>query len=144
MTETDKKKILDYWESGLPLTQIRRMMAVSAVEFRAAVKEMKGQGQFPIRKTTIDKVADAYSRGERNAVEICQNYGISYGALRVYKSRLGIKTGRPPRNYKHSERTLAIIDDINEGKMSIAEIARKNGVSWTYAKKVKTKFCGGV
>jgi Mn-dependent DtxR family transcriptional regulator len=53
---------------------------------------------------------------------------------------MGIKTGRPKRNYKHSPRTLAIYEDLKEGNLTTAEIARKHQVKWQSVHKIRRKL----
>lgn len=140
MTDSERKKIIDLYESGLPATQIRQLMAMTTADFNKAITELKRNGDLPKRKTTMEKVAEAYSRGERNPYEICETYGISYGTLRVYKAQMGIKSGRQKRNFRHCDRTNAITADLQLGTMTVAEIARKHGVCWQYVKDLKNKL----
>lgn len=140
MTESEKSSIVSLWESGMTLGQIRQMVAVGRREFADTIREMKRNGEFPnIRKTSGDKIVEAYHRGERNPYEIAEQYGVQpdyvYWVLKTNKLRLGRKT----RNFVHTERTNEIVEDLQEGKLSQAEIARKYGVSRQYITKMKRK-----
>lgn len=142
MTDIERKQIIDLFKSGMPITQIGRMMPMTASEFNKAVTELKANGDLPKveRNLTMDKVAKAIADGMTSSTELCATLGITYGTLRAYKSRLGIKMGRPKRNYRHSPRTIAIIEDLKYGKLTTAEIARKHQVKWQYVHKVRRKL----
>ena len=142
MTDIERKQIIDLFKSGMPITQIGRMMPMTARDFNKAVTELKANGDLPKveRNLTMDKVAKAIADGMTSSTELCANFGITYGTLRAYKSRLGIKMGRPKRNYRHSPRTLAIIEDLKDCKLTTAEIARKHQVKWQYVHKVRRKL----
>lgn len=140
MTDSERKKIADLLESGMAISQIRQLMAMTSAEFTRAIAEMKRNGDLPKKKTVREKVAEAFARGETNPYEIAETYGLTYDAVRTQKSRLGIVTGRPKRNYKHSPRTLAIYEDLKEGKLTTAEIARKHGIKWQSVHKLRRKL----
>ena len=142
MTESERNQIITLFKSGMPMSQIGRMLPMTEGEFRRAITELKANGDLPKvdRSTTKDKIAKAIAAGVTSSMELCKTYGISYGTLRVYKSQLGIKTGRPKRNYKHSPRTLAIKKELKEGKLTTAEIARKHGIKWQSVHKIRKKM----
>ena len=110
MTESERKKIIDLYESGMAVTQIQRLMAMTEAEFKRAVTELRASGDLPKRETnvTMAKVAEALASGETNPFKICEDYGISYDNFRKCKSKLGIKSGRPKRNYCYTEKALAV------------------------------------
>ena len=140
MTDSERKKIADLLESGMAIYQIRQLMDMTDKEFSSAIAEMKRNGELPKKKTGRDKVIEAFQRGERNPYEIAEMYGLSYESVRVYKRQGGIITGRGKRNYRHCERTNAINEDLKSEVGTVAEIARKHQVSWTYVKKLKRKL----
>ena len=140
MTESERKKIADLLESGMTIGQIRQLMAMTSAEFTRAIAEMKRNGELPKKKTGRDKVIEAFARGERNPYEIAETYGLSYESVRAYKRQGGIITGRGKRNFRHCERTNAINEDLKSKIGTVAEIARKHNVSWTYVKKLKSKL----
>ena len=142
MTESERNQIITLFKSGMPITQIGRMLPMTAKEFRKAITELKANGDLPKvnRTVTKDKIARAIAEGMTSTVELCETFGISEGTLKTYKSQLGIKTGRPKRNYRHCPRTLAIIEDLKEGEMTTAEIARKHQVKWQSVHKIRRKF----
>ena len=140
MNESERKKIADLLESGMSIAQIRQLMAMTSAEFKRAIAEMKRNGELPKKKTGRDKVIEAFKRGERNPYEIAEMYGLSYESVRAYKRQGGIITGRGKRNYRHCERTNAIYEDLKTNVGTVAEIARKHNVSWTYVKKLKRKL----
>lgn len=142
MTEIERKQIIDSFKSGMPMSQIGRMLPMTEGEFRRAITELKANGDLPKvdRSTTKDKIARAIADGMTSTVELCETFGITAKTLKSYKSQMGIKTGRPKRNYRHSPRTLAIIEDLKEGKLTTAEIARKHGIKWQSVHKLRRKL----
>lgn len=141
MTESDRKKIAELLQGGMPLTQVRQMMAMRYTEFEKEIAEMRENGELPKRKLGREKVAEAFARGERDIQKIADMYGLTYGTVKYYKTALGIKVGkRPKRNYKHCARTNAIIQDLKDGELTTAEIARKNGVKWQSVHTIKKKL----
>jgi transposase-like protein len=142
MTESERNQIITLFKTGMPITQIGRMMPMTRAEFGRAVTELKANGEFPKvdRSTTKDKIAKAIAEGMTSTVELCETYGITEGTLKTYKCQMGIKTGRPKRNYRHCPRTLAIIEDLKEGELKIAEIARKHQVKWQSVHKIRRKL----
>ena len=139
MTESERKKIADYLESGMTVGQVRQLMAMTSAEFTRATAEMKRNGELPKRKSGKERIAEAVARGETNPYELAETYGYTVGTIRHYKS-VNEKTGRPKRNYKHSPRTLAIYADLKEGKLTTAEIARKHGIKWQSVHKLRKKL----
>lgn len=139
MTESERKKIADLLESGMSITQIRQLMAMTSAEFTRAIAEMKRNGELPKRKFGKERIAEAMARGETNPYELAETYGYTVGTIRRYKTA-NQKTGRPKRNYKHSPRTLAIYEDLKEGKLTTAEIARKHGIKWQSVHKLRRKL----
>lgn len=142
MTESERNQIITLFKTGMPITQIGRMLPMTPSEFRKAIAELKANGELPKvdRTVTKDKIAKAISEGMTSTVELCETFGITEKTLKTYKSQMGIKTGRPKRNYRHCPRTLAIIDDLKEGELKIAEIARKHQVKWQSVNKIKRKL----
>lgn len=140
MTESERKKILDLFESGMPLSQIKRMTDMTSAEFNKAIAEIKAIGGFPKRKLGREKVAEAFARGERDICKIADEYGLTPKTVKQYKVNLGIKTGRPKRNYRHCDRTNAIYEDLKEGVLTTAEIARKHQVKWQSVHKLRRKL----
>jgi transposase-like protein len=118
------------------------MLPMTDGEFRKAITELKANGELPKvdRTVTKDKIAKAIAEGMTSTVELCETFGITEKTLKTYKSQLGIKTGRPKRNYKHSPRTLAIYEDLKEGNLTTAEIARKHGIKWQSVHKLRRKL----
>lgn len=142
MTESERNQIIGLFKSGMPITQIGRMLPMTASEFRKAITELKANGELPKvdRTVTKDKIARAISEGMTSTVELCETFGITEKTLKTYKSQLGIKTGRPKRNYRHCARTNAIAEDLKEGELTTAEIARKHQVKWQSVHKIRRKL----
>jgi transposase-like protein len=117
-------------------------MPMTTREFNSAICELRDNGYIPkeTRNSTKKKIAEAIANGVTSSVELCETYGITPKTLKTYKCQMGIKTGRPKRNYRHCERTLAIIDDLKEGELKTAEIARKHQVKWQSVHKIRRKL----
>ena len=140
MTEQDKKKIVALWQSGMTLGQIKNLFPVKILEYKATIREMKANGEFPKeRKNAEQKVVEAFQRGERNPYKIAEEYGLSVHSVRSFLGWNKCHKGKKTRNWVHCERTDAIVEDLQEGKLSQAEIARKYGVSRQYITKMKRK-----
>ena len=142
MTEIERNQIIGLFKSGMPMSQIGRMLPMTEGEFRKAITELKANGDLPKvdRTLTKDKIAKAIAEGMTSTVELCETFGIAEGTLKTYKCQMGIKTGRPKRNYRHCPRTLAIIEDLKEGEMTTAQIARKHQVKWQSVHKIRRKL----
>lgn len=142
MTESERNQIINLFKSGMPISQIGRMLPMTEGEFRKAITELKANGELPKvdRTLTKDKIAKAIAEGMTSTVELCETFGIAEGTLKTYKCQMGIKTGRPKRNYRHCPRTLAIIEDLKEGEMTTAQIARKHQVKWQSVHKIRRKL----
>lgn len=143
MTEQDKAKIVTLWENGMSLNQIMNVMPCKCMEFRQTVAEMKANGEFPTKRVTCaEKVAEAVKNGVTNPYELAEMFGISVNTAKRYKRTYGgvAPKKRPKRNYTHCPRTLAIIDDLKEGTLTVAEIARKNGVKWQTVHDVRLRM----
>lgn len=142
MTENERNQIITRFRAGMPISQIGRLMEMTKSEFNKAIAELKANGDLPKvdRTVTKDKIAKAIAEGVTSSDELCKTYGITYGTLRTYKHQLGIKTGRPKRNYNHTSRTATICEDLKEGVLTTAEIARKNGVHWNAVHRWRRKL----
>ena len=147
MTEQDKKKIVALWQSGMSIWQIKNLFPVKFQEYRATIKEMKANGEFPAeRKSTKEKIKEIFEeareKGETiNPYEIAQTYGISYETVKWYKSRLGIKTGKT-QEFKPRVRTkaTAIKSEIALGEKSLSKIAKDHQVSRQYVHQLKKEM----
>ena len=145
MSEIDKSQILRLWQGGMSFRQIRQMIAVPKGEFDEIVAEMKRNGEFSNdRKKNLTKVLEAFDNGERDARVIADTYRLKLQTVYFYLNSNGRFFGTKTRNWVHTERTLAIIDDLREGKMSQIEIAKKHGVSKQYITKIKHKLEKGI
>lgn len=140
MTEQDKKKIVALWQSGMSIVQIKDLFPVKFQEYKATIKEMKANGEFPTeRKTAEQKVVEAFQRGERNPYKIAEEYGLSVHSVRSFLGWNKCHKGKKTQNWVHCDRTDAIVEDLQDGALSQAEIARKYGVSRQYITKMKRK-----
>lgn len=145
MTESERKQILTLWESGMPLTQVRQMVAMTPSEFRVAVDEMRKNGDFGgIRKNSERKVCEAFDQGERNVRAIAKRYGLTEDTVRQYLNWNGRKLGTKTRNFIHCDKTHEIVADLQEGVLTQYKIAQKHKVSRQYVNKIINKWKRGV
>ena len=141
MTESERNQIINLFNSGMPLTQIGRMIAVPAKEFEREVKEMKLNGELAVkRKSSEEKVVEAFLEGEHNPYVIAERFGIAVNSVKTYIGWHKLHKGKKTRHWVHCDRTNAIISDLNFGEISQAEIAKKHGVSRQYITKIKNKL----
>ena len=147
MTEQDKKKIVALWESGMSIGQIKNLFPVKFQEYRATIREMKANGEFPKeRKSTKEKIKEFFeeklAKGEPiNPHEIAETYGIAYETVKWYKSRLGIKTVKT-QEFKPRVRpkATAIKGEIALGEKSLSKIAKDHQVSRQYVSQLKKEM----
>ena len=143
MTEQDKLRVINLWLNGMSLEQIQQILPYSTRKFRETITEMKANGEFPTeRQVGKEKVAEAVKDGELNPYVISEKYGVSVRTAKEYKRIYGgvAPKVRPKLNYRHCDRTNAIIFDLKEGELSLSEIARKHGVSRQAVFDIKKKF----
>ena len=146
MTEQDKARIIALWENGMSLAQINQLMPCSVRQFRRVVADMKSNGEFPTeRQVGKDKVAEAVKDGEIDPYVLAETCGVSVRTAREYKRIFGgvAPKVRPKLNYRHCDRTNAIMQDLQEGELSLSEIARNYGVSRQAVFIIKKKFGEG-
>ena len=93
MTESERKKIADYLESGMTVGQIRQLMAMTSAEFTRAIAEMKRNGELPKRKLGKERIAEAMARGETNPYELAETYG--YTQMKRQGDQSAITSTRP-------------------------------------------------
>ena len=137
-----KKRIIELHLQGMYLPQIQKKLSLSSAYLNCIVTKLKRSGEWPEVDRTFKKeeIAKAIAEGMTSTVELCDTFGITEETLKTYKSQMGIKTGRPKRNYRHCERTNAIYEDLKAGVLTTAEIARKHGVKWQSVHKLRKKL----
>ena len=141
MTESEKKQIKELWQGGMPITQIRQTLAVDARTFNATIRKMKANGDFDEpRKRTQDKIIEAYQSGIHNPYALAEMYGVSRNYVNLVFHWHGIKRQRNAQNWKHCERTTAIVEDLKEGVLTHAEIAKKHGTSSQWVNQIKQRM----
>lgn len=144
MTEMDKKRVKDLYESGMPLERIYRIMSVKRSEFRSAINDMRKNGEIPTKRNTEEFVIKAFDDGMRGAREIAAHFGIKERTVYIYLNRNNRFFGKKVCHSVHCERTNEIVCDIKQGNMNITQIAKKHGVSRQYVSKLKEKVERGV
>lgn len=139
---TLKERIIELHLQGMYLPQIQKKLSLSSAYLNYIVTQLKRNGEWPKVDRTLKKeeIAKAIAEGMTSTVELCETFGITEQTLKTYKSQMGIKTGRPKRNYRHCDRTNAIYEDLKAGVLTTAEIARKHGVKWQSVHKLRKKL----
>ena len=140
MTETQRKQIISYYENGTSIRLIRQLVEMTEGEFRKEIALLKKEGALKKRKTTEQKIVEAFMRGETDPHKIAQEYGVSYHTVRDYKKKNHIITGRPQRNYQSNERTLALWEEFENGNFKTSDLAEKYKVTPAYVRKLKRQF----
>lgn len=143
ITDSEKAKIVSLWQNGMSIRQIGQLMPYTVAAYNAIIKDMKANGEFPTeRKLGKDKVAEAVRNGEENPYVLAEMFNISLKSAREYKRIYGgvSPNKRPKRNYRYIPRTTAIIEDLKEGKLSVAEIARRHNAKWQTVHKIRLKL----
>lgn len=143
MKKEEQIKVL--WESGMPMARIQRLVAMPICEFRKLVAKMRENGDLSKeRETTATKVCAAFDRGERNVRAIAERLGLAEITVRKYLRANGRFLGKKTRIWKHSARTLAIVDDFKDGELTLYRIAKNHGVSLQYVSKLYRKWQKGI
>lgn len=145
MTDIEKIRVKSLWESGMALSQIRRVMSMTNSEFRTGINEMRKEGAFNSeRKNNVAKVCRDYDEGERDVRKIAKTYGLTVGTVYQYLQKNGRLIGFKKQNYTHCQRSLDIAEDIKEKTLSLGDIAKRHGVSRQYVFKIKKKIEKGI
>lgn len=147
MNEQDKKLIIQFWESGLSIRKIVKLLPYKPYHILIAIKELRQNGTIggksgKSKEKTWEKVLQAYNNGTTNPHDIAEMFGLKVNTVNVIlgNSQLGRK--KPKHNYKQmeiGEKTRQIIMEIQSGK-PLHEIAKAHGTSRQYVHKVKNKY----
>lgn len=145
VTESEKKRIKDLYESGMPLERIQRLVSVGRGAFLSCIKEMRKNGEIcQFRQRTEDVVVRLYDEGCRDVNEIARKIGVKPKTAYIYLHRNERFFGKKTHHSYHCDRTVAIVEDIKDGELSITAIAKKHGVSRQYVSKVREKVNRGI
>lgn len=147
MTEQEKDLIIRLWESGLPTTDIVKLLPYKVGAVRREIAELRRNGVLKGRsgktkEKTWGKILQAYKGGKTNPYEIAEMLGLRVNTVNHVLSNLSLKRKRPRHNYANIEigdKTKDILSEIKNGGV-LSEIARKHGVSRQYVHKLKNKY----
>jgi DNA-binding CsgD family transcriptional regulator len=143
MTENERRHIVALWESRVPIEQIYRMLPYRRKEAVAMVGELRADGTLKPRKraeSAVNAVALAWQTETKSPYELAELFGYSVETVQKYLKMSGVRGGkRPTANYKHCDKTNAIMADLQEGK-PMPQIARTYGVSRQYVHQIKQRM----
>lgn len=144
MTASDKTLIIRLWTGGVPIAEICKMLPYKAMHIKEMVGELRKDGTLPPRERGNKRqlVVDAYNGGMTNPYEIAETYGLTYGTVKAYLFRAGLKRPHPKHQYRpksNGEKTAQILAALANKTQS--EVARQFGVSrqWVSALKKRTE-----
>ncbi len=143
MTESDKSLIIRLWNGGVPIAEICKMLPYKALHIKQMVGELRKDGTLSprVRGNKRQLVVDAYNGGMTNPYEIAETYGLTYGTVRHYLFKGGVKRPYPKRQYRPkptTDKTMEILAAL-ETKSQI-EVARQFGVSRQYVSALKKRM----
>lgn len=146
MTEADKKLVINLWNAGTKIYQIVRMLPYNEKTAMSIIKELRENGTLTPRASkeeNVKAVCEAYLNGEHNIEKLSKMFKITVASVRTYLLMGGVKRERP-KHYictkEKSEKTLAIIEELNKGEKSQVEIAKEYGVTRQYVNGLKKGF----
>lgn len=156
MTESERRLIIDLWESRMRIDEIVKMLPCDQKTARAYIKALKDEGVLAAEKhrskeLTRQVIKTAYENGERNPYELARTYHLSAYTVKDILVSLGLERQRPKRNYKKRNptniaklcaKTQAICADITAGA-TVKEIMAKYGVTRQYVSLLKKKYFSG-
>lgn len=145
MTDHEKLICFTLWNDGESITSIAKMLPYRIGTAKRLIKGLIDSGYLPPRKKgelVKERLRQLVESGVTDSYEIASILGLTYQTVFDYKSRMGLHTPRPKKNYRPtvlSERTQQIIAELENG-VSRKEIQAKYGVSRQYVEKVKSKY----
>lgn len=124
MTEEERAEVIEYYKKGYKVAEIRLLLPLNTYELQAVFREQKAKGTERQKQARGQKAIILSNPPQSN--ESAQQYAqrLNVGLYSVYK-HTNIGKAHPHPN----SRTQAIIDDLQQGTMTLAEIGRKHGVS---------------
>lgn len=153
MTESERRLIIDLWESRMKAEDIVRMLPCDQKTARRYIKALREEGVLAREKhsraeLTREIIRTAYNNGEHNPYVLAKTYHLSAYTVKDILVKLGLERQRPKRNYKKRnptniaklcEKTQAICADITAGA-TVKEITEKYGVTRQYVSLLKKKY----
>ena len=153
MTESERRLIIDLWESRMKIAEIVKMLPCDEKTARAYIKALKDEGVLAAEKhrnwaITKQLIKTAYDNGEHNPYELARTYHLSANTVKTILVGFGLERQRPKRNYKKRNptdigklcvKTQDICDEIAKGTKP-KEITEKYGVTRQYVSLLKKKY----
>lgn len=153
MTESERRLIIDLWESRMKIEDIVRMLPCDANTARGYIRALRQEGVLATEKhrraeLTREIIRTAYNNGETNPYNLARTYHLSAYTVKDILVSLGLERQRPKRNYKKRNptniaklcaKTQAICADITAGA-TVKEIMARYGVTRQYVSLLKKKY----
>lgn len=153
MTESEKRLIIDLWESRMKVEDIVRMLPCDTATARGYIKALRAEGVLTAEKhrgkeLTREIIKTAYENGERNPYVLAKTYHLSPYTVKDILVGLGLERHRPKTNYKKRKptdiaklcvKTQDICEEIAKGTKP-KEITEKYGVTRQYVSLLKKKY----
>lgn len=153
MTESERRLIIDLWESRMKVEDIVRMLPCDQKTARKYIKALREEGVLAREKhrraeLTREIILTAYNNGETNPYVLAKTYHLSAYTVKDILVSFGLERQRPKRNYKKRnptditklcEKTQAVCDEIRNG-VSASAICEKYKVSRQYVSLLKKKY----
>ena len=156
MTESEKRLIIDLWESRMKIADIVKMLPCDEKTAKGYIRALKDEGVLAAEKhrnanITREVIRTAYENGDRNPYELARKLHLSAYTVKDILVKLGLERQRPKRNYKKRnptniaklcEKTQGICADLTAGA-TVKEIMEKYGVTRQYVSLIKKKYFKG-
>lgn len=153
MTESERRLIIDLWESRMKIADIVKMLPCDEKTARGYIKSLKDEGVLAAEKhrnkeLTRQVIKTAYDNGEHNPYELARTYHLSANTVKTILVGFGLKRKRPKRNYKKRNptdigrlcvKTQEICAEIANGATA-KELTAKYGVTRQYVSFLKKKY----
>lgn len=153
MTESERRLIIDLWESRMRIDEIVKMLPCDEKTARGYIKALKDEGVLAAEKhrskeLTRQVIKTAYDNGEHNPYELARTYHLSANTVKTILVSLGLERQRPKRNYKKRNptdigrlcvKTQEICAEIANGATA-KELTAKYGVTRQYVSLLKKKY----
>lgn len=136
MTQTQKDEIIAYYNKGYSIEDICILVPLTRAEIAEIVKTY-------CNKAERQKVARGKQAAIRQAVDDgCHDVQVLSQMFEVSKAYIykTVNTGRRKPYGDDKSKSRAILSDLQKGGATMAEIARKNGVSRQAVFNVKKKY----
>lgn len=135
MTAEQKDEITAYYSKGYSIYDISILLPVSYAEIAEVVKSCDKAERQKVSRGKQALIEQAVKDGCTDVKELCQRFNVSPRTVYRYA-----KVGRRKPYNNAESKSRAILADLQKGGATMAEIARKHGVSRQAVFKVKKNY----